>query len=119
MTTWRRRRKVAASYIHVGRALLRMHSDYADAISREDNNRVFDMGQRLIGTGRRIAMGYELEAWTTATYWAHLKATRPKRDLSELECDDCGSVGDKHSPHCQARGSEGQTDTNESLGLQP
>lgn len=76
---WSAQRRAAAWYIRAGRCLLRAHNEFADQISRHDNNRVFEMGRRLIEVGRRIAMGYALEPWTETDYRAHLKATRPKK----------------------------------------
>lgn len=80
---WIKQRRAAAWYIREGRRLLRAHSEFSDAISRQDNNRVFEMGHRLIAIGRGISMGYELETWTTPAYRAHLQATRPKRSAAD------------------------------------
>lgn len=51
-------RHAAAWMIRLGRALLRSNGNIAEYISREDNNRNFDDGYRLIAIGQRIASKY-------------------------------------------------------------
>jgi len=51
-------RHAAAWMIRLGRALLRSNGIIAPHISREDNNRNFNDGYRLITIGKRIATQY-------------------------------------------------------------
>jgi len=75
---WPQQRQAAAFFIRQGRQILRAGVRFSDAISGRDSKAAFSAGQQLIAIGRRIAMGYQLEAWTDEIYRAHLNATRPK-----------------------------------------
>lgn len=69
-------RDAAAWMIRQGRRLLESNVPISEHISRSDNNATFEMGSKLIQIGRRIAIDYEMQTFTTATYKAHVKATR-------------------------------------------
>ena len=76
MPSFSSQRQAAAWLIRTGRMILRSNVPISEFISRKDNNKNFEIGFHLIECGRRVAMGYELEQFTEATYKAHLRATR-------------------------------------------
>lgn len=76
---FKNQRDAAAWMICQGRALLASNLPISEYISRKHNNATFEMGFRLIEIGRMIAMGYEMDLFTRATYMAHVRATSPMR----------------------------------------
>ena len=79
MPEFKNDRDAAAWMICQGRALLASNLSISEHISRNDNNATFEMGFKLIEIGRRIAIGYEMDTFTRATYKAHVRATSPVR----------------------------------------